>query len=417
METTNQHIDHLFRREYGKIIAILVAKFGTNNIEYIEDAVQDSLIKAMQIWGYKEIPKNPTAWLLKVAKNTLVDALRKAARIQLKECKDFTNKTSKNEQDKEILDNAINDSQLKMIFACCHPSLSIDSQIILSLKLIGGFSNKEIARVVLKKEEAVAKSFTRAKKKLKQHIKTLKIPIEMGLQTRLFGVLRVVYLMFTEGYSATLGTQIIKKDFCYEAIRLALLLNKNDYCKHPDLHGLIALMCFHVARFEARIDDKGNLITLENQDREKYNRQLINIGIHHLEKSKPQGSPISNYQLEAAVSYYHCKAVRFEDTEWDSILSLYDAQLRRQYSRVVQLNRIIPFFKVNGARKALVQIKKYEESDYFEEDALYFAIKAELMIAMNSPETASKLLKNAIALTTNKMEKKHLEEKRRTLTS
>ena len=206
-------MDHIFRHEYGKMIAMLVHKFGPSQIQNIEDAVHEALIKAMQLWPYKGTPKNTTGWLLRVATNKLIDGIRKDKNLTFSEdVRTFLNKVN-SKTEKIQLNNAIEDSQLKMIFACCHPSISQEYQIILSLKLIGGFSNKEIAKALLKKEETVAKGFTRAKKKLSNNIASLKIPIELGLRSRLNIVLKIIYLLFSEGYSATEGEVLIKKRY------------------------------------------------------------------------------------------------------------------------------------------------------------------------------------------------------------
>ncbi len=268
-DKTKVAIEKVFRHEYGKIVAILIHKFGPSQVEKIEDAVQEALIKAMQVWPYKEIPNRPTAWLLKVAANNFIDTVRKDKKVMVHEDIGEFIKEINDTGENLSLDNEINDSQLKMIFACCHPSISQEYQIILSLKLIGGFSNKEIAKALLKKEEAIAKSFTRAKKKLKKNINNLEIPVELGLRSRVNIVLKVIYLLFSEGYSTTNGESLIKKDICFEAIRLALLLSKNKYCNLPDVNALIALMCFHASRFEARLDENNEIVDLENHDRTK----------------------------------------------------------------------------------------------------------------------------------------------------
>lgn len=248
-EDSKTLVEQLFRSEYGKVLAALIHAFGTAQLENIEDAVQDAMIKAMQVWGFKEIPANPTAWLYKVARNRVIDLLRKE---QLHE-RIGRSKTPFHAEaihsETMALDGDVRDSQLKMIFACCHPSLSTHYQLILSLKLIGGFNNRELSMALLKKEDAIAKAFTRAKKQLKANIKSLESPVEIGLSSRLIVVLRVIYLLFSEGYSSNFGTQLIKRDICYEAIRLALLLRENPYCRHEQLEALLALMCFHASRF------------------------------------------------------------------------------------------------------------------------------------------------------------------------
>ncbi|WP_422082580.1 RNA polymerase sigma factor [Ulvibacterium sp.] len=404
-----QLVEHVFRHEHGKMVSFLVHKFGPSHLERIEDAVQESLIKAMDLWGYNDPPNNPTSWLLRVANNMLIDTLRRETKMDQKEDISIFERQHA-VQEEVLLNDRINDSQLKMIFACCHPSLSKEYQIILSLKLIGGFGNKEIARALLKKEDAIAKSFTRAKKKLKEHVKTLNSPVEIGLRSRLTIVLKVIYLLFTEGYTASHGEILIKKDICLEAIRLALLLCENKYCNQPEVHALIALMCFHTSRFEARIDQNGDMVDLEHQDRKTYDKDLIRIGIEHLEEAAVDSSP-SDYHLQAAVAYYHCTAVKFEDTDWKGILRLYDLQLERQYSPIVWLNRIVPYYKVYGARKALLELQNFENGPYFSTSALFYAIKAQLLHDQGISGSAREALQKAIDLTTNLLEKKHLSKK------
>lgn len=402
-------VEHIFRHEYGKIISYLINKFGPSHLESIEDAVQESLIKAMQLWAYNKTPENTTSWLLRVASNQLIDTLRKEKKM-LRNEEVFVFEDQRSVEEEVYLDNIINDSQLKMIFACCHPSLSQEYQIILSLKLIGGFGNKEIAKALIKKEETVAKSFTRAKKKLKNNVKTLKIPIEIGLKSRMHIVLKIIYLLFSEGYAPSSGPTFIKKDICIEAIRLALLLTKNKYCDQPSVHALIALMCFHASRFEARIDGQDELVDLEHQDRGLYEWQLIKNGIKHLELSAVKTMP-SDYHLQAAISYYHCTAKKFSDTDWISILQLYNLQLRRQYSPIVQLNRIIPFHRVYGAKKAMKELQNFEKSPHFINTALFYAIKARLLSDLEHWNASKEALKNAIRLTPRVLEKKHLQKK------
>ncbi len=402
-------VEHVFRHEYGKIISFLVHKFGPSHLEQIEDAVQEALIKAMQVWGYNETPQNPSAWLLRVANNQLIDTLRKDKRMVTGEV-DKLHDNIQQFQQEVSLKGTINDSQLKMIFACCHPSLSQEYQIILSLKLIGGFGNAEISKALIKKEETVAKSFTRAKKKLKDNVASLDIPVELGLKSRLNIVLKIIYLLFTEGYAASSGANLIKKDICLEAIRLALLLSGNKYCKTAEVHALIALMCFHASRFEARIDLNGDLVDLEHQDRKLYDRELIKKGISHLELAAVKEEP-SDYHIQAAISYYHCVAKRFSETDWQGILKLYDLQLRQQYSPIVQLNRIVPFHRVYGADRALVELLNYKQGPHFKDSALYYAIQAELLTDQQNYKGAMAALKKAVVLTSNEMEKKHFYKK------
>jgi len=404
-----QLVEHVFRHEYGKIVSFLAHKFGPTHLERIEDAVQESLIKAMDLWGYNDPPRNPTSWLLRVANNLLIDTLRRDTKMDQKGNMAHFER-QRTIQEEVTLGLHINDSQLKMIFACCHPSLSKEYQIILSLKLIGGFGNKELARALLKKEETVAKSFTRAKKKLKQHVKTLDSPVEIGLRSRLAIVLKVIYLLFTEGYTASHGEILIKKDICLEAIRLALLLCENKYCNQPEVHALIALMCFHTSRFEARLDGNGDMVDLEHQDRATYDQELIRIGIQHLEKAAVESTP-SDYHLQAAVAYHHCTATTFDDTDWMGILQLYNLQLSRQYSPIVWLNSMVPHYKVNGPQSALLELQNFENGPYFDPSTLFYALKAQLLHDLNRSDHAKEALQNAIQMTTNLLEKRYLAKK------
>jgi RNA polymerase sigma-70 factor (ECF subfamily) len=410
-QPNNRSIEHIFRHEYGKIMAILVHKYGPSQVEKIEDVVQDAFLKAMQVWGYKEVPKNPTAWLLRVASNGLIDVFRKHKKIQEHHGIEELWKEGE-ESEKEVqLENTIQDSQLKMIFACCNPSLSSESQLILSLKLIGGFSNKEISRALLKKEETVAKSFTRSKQKFKEKVKTLEIPVEMRLSSRVQLVLKVIYLLFSEGYTASSGEAILKRDICYEAIRLALLLLENKGTAISETHALISLMCFHTARFDARIDKNGALIDLEHQDRSQYSQELIRIGMGHFYKAKEKPSQNPLYFLQAAVSYQYCEADSFEEIKWESILNIYDLQLKYSYSPIIRLNRIVPFYKVHGPAKGLQEMAEMKDEEKLQHYGLYYSIKAELLFGLQEKERSVEALEKAISYTTNEVQKKHLEKK------
>ena len=276
---------------------------------------------------------------------------------------------------------------------------------------MSGFSNKEISKILLKKEETIAKSVTRAKKKFKNQIKTLEIPVEMGLSSRVQTVLKVIYLMFSEGYKAGFGTKVIKRDICFESIRLALLLLENKNTKSPKVYALISLMCFHAARFDARIDDQNELVTLEHQDRNRYDRRLIALGIEHLELASVNEKKPSSYHLQAAVSYYHCVAPTFDKTDWKSILHLYDLQLKISVSPILELNRVIPFYKIYGAEKGLKVLEDLNQKSYNIKNELYYSIKAEMFDELNDRKNFKIAIKKAIQMTKNEMEKKYLIKK------
>jgi RNA polymerase sigma-70 factor (ECF subfamily) len=402
-------VEHLFRHSYGKIVAILLRKFGPSSLEDIEDAVQEALLKAMKIWPYAEIPEHPLAWLIRVAQNQLIDLLRRKQKTILPgDEKKFESEVF---MDDPVLENVVQDDQLKMIFICCHPSLSQEAQIILTLKLVAGFGNKEVANALLKNEEAIAKAYTRSKKKLQTENIKFDHSIEVGLRSRLHIVLKVIYLIFTEGYKPHQGHEIIKKDLCYEAIRLALLLDRNKYCQGLSTKALIALMCFHASRFEARLDQNGDLVDLEHQDRSLWNRELIAIGAKYLDHATSVSMDPLDYVLQAFISYYHCIAPSFQETDWLSILRLYDIQQAKQFSPVIELNRLIPFSMIYGPALAFEKLEQYEKISTSLKNTLFYAVKGDLLKKLNRYSESKIAYRQAVELVGNDIEKRHLERK------
>lgn len=409
----HSHIDHLFRHSYGQLIAILIRRFGAERLEDIEDAVQEAMLRAMKVWPYQEIPENPLAWLVKVAHNQLIDSFRKTQRFLLSG--NQPDDPTPVELDEPLLDHQIRDDQLKLIFICCHPYLSEEAQVILTLKLVLGFGNREVANALLKNEEAVAKAYTRAKKKLKSTEIRFDHSLEVGLRSRLFVVLKIIYLIFTEGYKPFQGNEIIRRDLCYEAIRLTILLDENPFCEGPSTKALIALMCFHTSRFDARQDASGTLVDLEHQDRTLWDRDLIEIGIKYLDQATGQTDDPLDYILQAFLSYYHCIAPSFEKTDWKSILRIYDIHLSKQYSPILALNRLIPFSMVHGPNQAYAELLNYEHNPSSIRDILFYAVKGELAAKSGKIDLARQSYQQAINLGENKMEIRHLQKKMQNL--
>ncbi len=388
--------DHLFRHSYGKIVASLVNKFGSDHLDKIEDAVQDALLKGMQVWSYQSMPSDPTAWLFVVAKNRMLDFFRSPKSSHHLIASDPVIAPKEAHLDIDIVDD-----QLRMMFACCHPRLSQEYQIVLTLKLVAGFHNREVASALLKKEDTVAKAFTRAKAKFRQVNPTLSIPIEIGLQSRLNIVLKIVYLIFTEGYSSSTGRNLIKRDLCFEAIRLALLLTENKYCNRPNVFALIALMCFHASRFDARTDEKGHLIDLENQNRQLWDQELISIGRTYLSKATAGPEQPTSYLFEAFISFYHCDAESFEKTAWDKILQLYDLQMKYASTPMVELNRIVAFHQVYGAHKALRALEEYAQKPHAILGPLFYAFKGKILRELDRNVAAFDAYRKAIERSNN----------------
>lgn len=401
--SANQKLDHLFRHEYGRLVALFTSRYASHMIDQIEDAVQEALYKAAKIWPYQEIPQNPQAWLYRVANNALIDGLRKTNRL---EASDDPNLGDTAIQDEDV--NELIDEQLQMIFACCHPTMKPAEQLMLSLKLLCGLSVKEISRALLKNEEATKKAITRAKKKFKEEVGELKVPEGKSLEERLSAVLQVIYLLFNEGYKATEGDRLIKNDLCEEAVRLGFLLMNEKSCDTHELHALIALMLFKAARFPARQNDEGQLITLEFQNRDSYDQEYINWAWKFLKRSS-KSEYTSVYQLEAAISCYYTTAKTYEKTNWKSISLLYDSLVKLKPSPVVKMSQVVVISKLKGAEEALVLMKLVEEE--IKDNQSFSALKADLLAETGNWNQARIHLQKAIAQADNIAERKYLENK------
>ncbi len=403
----NQKLDHLFRHEYGKLVSLFANKYSPHLIDTIEDAVQEALYKAARQWSFQPMPNNPSAWLYRVVNNQIIDYLRKEAKSVSYE-QAVTADAIGEEESRLPEEKVIVDDQLRMIFACCHPAMKPTEQLMISLKLLCGLSVKEIARALLKQEEATKRAITRAKVKFREEVGALKVPEGGDLENRLEAVLQVIYLLFNEGYKATEGSKLMKLDLCEEAIRLAFLLTNEPSCNKGELKALIAMMLFKAARFPARTDEAGNLLTLENQDRSKYDEEHIKWGWHFLhDSSKFSGSSV--YQLEAAISCYYTTAETYEKTNWKAILSLYDTLVKLKPVPVVQMSRILVLSKVKGATAALKEMEGLEE--VIEWNQSFLALKADLYAEIGNWSAARVHLQKAIGQALNITERRFLEKK------
>lgn len=404
----NKTLEHLFRHEYGKLVSLFTNRYSTHLIDKIEDAVQESLYKAAKIWSYQPMPENPSAWLYRVANNQLIDFLRKDNRNADWEHheSDIANKEITELELPE--EKTIVDDQLRMIFACCHPVMKPIEQLMLSLKLLCGLSIREIARALLKNEEATKKAITRAKKKFKEEVGELKVPNSNEIEPRVSEVLQVIYLLFNEGYKATEGEKLIRQELCEEAIRLGFLLTNEPDCNKGELKGLIAMMLFKAARFPARVDEKGELLTLENQDRTVYDEEYIKWGWDFLKQSSKH-EEASIYQLEAAISAYYTTAKTYETTNWKAILGLYDTLIRHKPSPVVHMSRVVVLSKVKGPAEALRTMESIESE--IKTNQSFSALKADLYAALGEWSKARVFVQKAITQAKNITERRFLEKK------
>ncbi|MGZ8537430.1 MAG: RNA polymerase sigma factor, partial [Flavisolibacter sp.] len=326
-QTIHQTIDHLFRTESGKMISVLSKLLGLQHLDKAQDIVQDTLIQAMNTWSFNGLPENPSAWLYQVAKNKAIDILRREKKfkeISPKYCYLLqTEYTLTSTDNKLFSEDEIEDSLLKMIFACCHPAIAPESQIALALKTLCGLSTLEIAKAFLTNEETIAKRIYRAKEKIRLENIELEIPFAEEIANRLNSVLQSLYLLFNEGYNSSQPDFLIREELCEDAMRLNYLLTGYQITNRPKTKALLALMCFQASRLQSRLDDKGNIVLLKYQDRNKWFRPLIEKGFYYMEASIEEYET-STYHLEAAIASLHATARSFEETDWKGILFLYD---------------------------------------------------------------------------------------------
>lgn len=404
-----KQVDHLFRHEYGKITAVLTASFGSSYLDMVEDAVQEALLTAMRVWAFDKVPENPSAWVYRVARNKLLDELRKVSKLT-----DDSAFEQEAHAFEALSEGEIEDEQLKMIFACCHPKLTQREQLLLSLKLIGGFSVVEIARALLLKEEAAKKSVLRAKKRFREEVKQVEIPVGKGLEVSLSSVLTVIYLMFNEGYKTSEGETLIKEDLCGEALRLALTLSRHPNGKKSEVFALIALISFKIARFKTRTNQFGELILLEEQDRMLWNKEYIGWGFYYFNTAVSLGGQ-HIWLLEAGIEYQYHIAPGFAAIDWRRILLLYNKLLQFRNSALVRLNRLVVLAKVEGPEVALNELVALQ--GVLEKHHMYYAIAASFHEQMGDYSAAQAHWKQAAVLATNSLEKKFLEQRYQKLKS
>jgi RNA polymerase sigma-70 factor (ECF subfamily) len=414
----NKTIDHLFRHESGKMVAVLSKLLGFQNLETAQDIVQDTLLQAMNTWRFNGIPENPSAWLMKVAKNKAIDFLRRQKRF--KEISpqyayllqsEYTLTPTVNHL---FLKNEIQDSQLRMMFACCHPAIPDESKIALTLKTLCGLSNFEIAKAFLTNEETIAKRIYRAKEKIKTEQIELEAPLGDELKPRLDTVLKSLYLLFNEGYNSSHPEQLIREDLCREAMRLCHLLTEQKTTSLSGTKALLALMCFQTSRLGARLDDKGNIILLKYQDRSKWYKPLIQKGFEYLDAvAEPfvQRAPFgdeSPYHLEAAIASLHAAAPSFQQTDWKTIYHLYELLYKMQPNPVVAMNKAIASAYSINKQRALEELQQIKGLEHHH---LYYASLGEMYFEMQEKAAAKTYFEKAIALTQSQAEKQLLLQK------
>ncbi|GAB3938445.1 RNA polymerase sigma factor [Larkinella terrae] len=407
MSDSNQLVAHLFRHEAGRMVSVLATMLGFDRIELAEDIVQDAMVQALRSWPFQGIPEHPSAWLYRVAKNKALDVIRREKLFRQISGELILESQVEQQVERFFEEEEVIDSQLRMLFACCHPSLPFESQVALCLKILCGLNAREIANAFLTNEETIAKRLYRAKEKIRSSEIRLEVPTGPQLPVRVAAVLKSIYLLFNEGYNSSHPNTLIRQDLCEEAMRLGFLLTQNPQTTTPAAHALLALMCFQVARFDARMNADGGIILVKDQDRTKWNRALITRGKQQLSQSA-EGSELTEYHLEAIIALQHCMAPTYAATRWTDILWYYDLLLLRKPSPVVALNRAVALAEVEGPKEALRAVLKIIE---LASNQYYHAILGDFYAQLHQTDLARQHYNQAIHLTSSSAEKLLLQKK------
>jgi RNA polymerase sigma-70 factor (ECF subfamily) len=401
----NELIPHLFRTEYRKIVSVLCRRFGFDQIETAEDIAGDTFLTAAQTWSMNGIPENPVAWLYHVAKNKAKNVVHRKTFFTTGVIPELMHEPSAADTDEIDLSPAgIIDSQLQMMFAVCHPSIPPESQIALSLRILCGFGIDEIAGAFLTTKETINKRLFRAKEKLREENIAIEFPNPAEIDKRLETVLRTIYLLFNEGYYSTSSDTTLRKDLCLEAMRLCTMLVEHELTDTPQANALLALMCFHASRFDARIGGDGEIVLYEEQDESLWNTDLIGRGGYFLHRAST-GSTLTKYHLEAAIAYWNTQKSDTKE-KWDRILQLYNQLLQIEYSPVAALNRTYALFKANGREEAIIEAEKLQLTG----NQFYYALLGELYRGIDTGKAKSHFEK-AFSLARTEGNKRMIQKK------
>jgi RNA polymerase sigma factor (sigma-70 family) len=412
----SQLLEHLFRHESGKMVAILTRIFGIEHLNLAEDVVQEALIRALQTWPFYGLPENPSAWILRASRNLALDVVRreKVFREKQPEIVRLLDRADSSPDTEAFGEHEIADDRLRLMFVCCHPRIPAEAQVALALKTLCGFSITEISRAFLTSEAAIAKRLVRAKQQIRQAGIPFEIPSGEELAQRLDTVLQALYLLFNEGYKASTGEKLVREEICEEAIRLTTLLVAHPAGNQPRTHALLALMLLNAARFRTRVDSEGNLLKLEDQDRSRWDQALIARGMFHFAQSGA-GSQISEYHLQAGIAACHCAAKDYASTDWRQILALYDLLARFDPSPVIALNRAVVLANLNGAQAGLEAVAAIPELKKLKSYYLLYAVLGEFEQRLNHAEAAAAHFQTAMQLATSTSERFFLSKKLRAL--
>ena len=403
----DQVFEEIFRREAGRVLATLIRLLG--DFDSAEEARQEAFIAAVEQWPAQGIPANPGAWLIKTGRNKAIDRIRRDAVFRTKV---QGRETASVEADaaavvEEVDDTAFGDDRLRLIFTCCHPALSGEAHIALTLREVCGLTTQAVARAFLVSEETMAQRLVRAKKKIRDAGIPYETPEPPLFNQRIQGVLAVVYGVFTEGYAATAGSRLVDAELCSEAIRLGRLLDEL-LPRNASVLGLLAMMLLHDARRGARVSPNGDVVLLDDQDRAQWDRAKIAEGLALVEQALSVPGQISPYAVQAAIAALHVQAKAKEDTDWPQIVGLYEVLLRLQPSPVIELNHAVAVSMVDGAARALDLVDSLQARGQVSEYHLLHAARGRLLQQLARPNEAREAYRTALHLATLEPERRLL---------
>ncbi|MEQ1904779.1 MAG: sigma-70 family RNA polymerase sigma factor [Pirellulaceae bacterium] len=410
MSSASELVEHYFRHEYGRLVALLASRLGVRYLELAEDVVQSALSRALTAWPRSGVPNDPSAWLYRTAKNLALDALRReqlAERVlhgQVAPIDDSTNSPEGVVQ----FDSEIGDETLRLLFLCCHPAIAPESRVALALKTVGGFSVSEIASGLLTTADNVERRLTRAKEKLREAKAEITELNSAEVVSRMESVLSTVYLIFNEGFFASSGDSPIRDDLCAEAIRLAQMIAGHPICGCPTVYAQVALFLMHSARLNSRLDASGTTILLADQDRSQWNWDLIREAMSWMEKSAT-GDLLSRYHIEAAIAWEHCRATDFAATDWRRIVQLYGTLLDRFATPMIRLNAAIASSYADGPEAGREQLLAIDAVDRKRLRPWWDCCMAQLHERAGVPAAALSHWRDALALATTSPQRQFVQ--------